>query len=287
MDREQLIERESRLGRMAGILGLIGVVISFLPAVIGLAPDFNEAGDELAQRLEIFADEGNEVLAQLLIQATGLLLFAAPLFFLFQAAMFRSDRVRRSLIGLTIAGPLFYAGSVIASYFALDAASVAFLEPGAEPSGDQTLEDFAEDTLADQGAFSVASGLQLAGLLGLVFAVVYTSLQAMRVGLLSRFWGTLGMALGVGTLFIGLPALFAYFLAISLIVAGFWPGGRPPAWEAGEAMPWPRPGEQTESPPPIDEPARPEDFEGTGQELPGEASAEPGRKRKRKQRRST
>jgi hypothetical protein len=34
---------------------------------------------------------------------------------------------------------------------------------------------------------------------------------------------------------------FAYF---GLLVAGWVPGGRPPAWAAGEAVPWPSPGER-------------------------------------------
>jgi len=66
----------------------------------------------------------------------------------------------------------------------------------------------------------------------------------MRVGLLSKFWGSLGIALGVASV-IGLFQIallwFAYF---GLLVAGWVPGGRPPAWAAGEAVPWSSPGER-------------------------------------------
>ena len=35
-----------------------------------------------------------------------------------------------------------------------------------------------------------------------------------------------------------------WFLYFALLVAGWVPGGRPPAWAAGEAVPWPTPGEK-------------------------------------------
>jgi len=97
------------------------------------------------------------------------------------------------------------------------------------------------------------------------------------------------MALGVGVLLIGPPALLGFFLAISLMVAGFWPGGLPPAWAEGKAIPWPKPGEapaETRDEP--EELASPEDFEGSATEVE-ETSERPGRrdnkrKRKRKQR---
>ena len=66
----------------------------------------------------------------------------------------------------------------------------------------------------------------------------------MRTGLLSRFWGSLGMALGVATL-IGLVFfLLIWLVYFALLVLGKVPNGKPPAWERGEAVPWPTPGEK-------------------------------------------
>jgi hypothetical protein len=315
MDSRKVIEREDRWGRTAGLLGIIGILLFVGAGVLGLADEFNNA-DDLAGQLEAFSGESGQILVQLLVQATGILLFIPPLLFLFQAAAARSERVRAGLVGLCFAGPLFFAGALIATWFALDAAAEAFrddseflrttwatfrdvaggigegIDVAERPTG---LDDIAEDTIAAQGAASVASGLRFAGLLGLVFIALYTALHAMRTGLLTRFWGTLLMALGIGMLFLGLPAILAYFLSISLLVAGWWAGGRPPAWETGEATPWPSPGEQKRGGEDIDEHdgeelARPEDFEGTGTEIESEIESErPGRrdnrrKRKRKKR---
>jgi hypothetical protein len=35
-----------------------------------------------------------------------------------------------------------------------------------------------------------------------------------------------------------------FFIYLGLLCIGRLPGGRPPAWEAGEAIPWPSPGEK-------------------------------------------
>ena len=120
-----------------------------------------------------------------------------------------------------------------------------------------------------------------------MFGIAYTALHAMRTGLFTRFWGTLGMALGVGLFFIGPQALLIFTLAASLMVADLWPRGRPPAWAAGVAVPWPKPGEEPIAPAgeEADDVASPEDFEGTATEVP--AAGRPGRrdnKRKRKRR---
>lgn len=271
MDSKQIIERESRYGRTAGVLGILGVLAVLIPPLIGLASDFNSfALDEYADRIAAFDTSRGEVLASQLLQGLGLLLFAAPLLYLFQAAMYRSTSVRRSLVGLTVVGPVLYAIAMILLYVAYDSAASTFLD-GAPAGVD--VNQFAEDTLTESTSYQAFISLQLGAALALVFAVVYTSLQAMRVGLLTRFMGTLGMAIGIGFIIfgpVGPLALGLYILAISLLIAGWWRGPLPPAWAAGEAIPWPKSGEQP--PPPEEEPASPEDFEGDGRELQAESA---------------
>jgi hypothetical protein len=106
----------------------------------------------------------------------------------------------------------------------------------------------------DSGALKAAQGLVLPGLLGLIVAMAYVSLQALRTGLLTRFVGSLGVGLGVAAIFIPplvlLPAvLWAGYLGYPRPGVHRPGAGRaPPAWAAGEAIPWPRPGDD-ESPP--------------------------------------
>ena len=71
--------------------------------------------------------------------------------------------------------------------------------------------------------------------------MVYTCLYAMRVGLLTRFWGSLGMALGaVSFLFFQFALLWFVYLGILLLRRD----SLPPAWAAGEPIPWPTPGDK-------------------------------------------
>ena len=52
-----------------------------------------------------------------------------------------------------------------------------------------------------------------------------------------------------------------FIIALGLLVAGFWPRGRPPAWAAGVAVPWPAAGNAPNAPPQSDEePGLPDGF---------------------------
>lgn len=144
----------------------------------------------------------------------------------------------------------------------------------------ETEDDEAKNALGEASLIPFITGFGIAGSLGLVVAFFYTNLWAMRTGLLSRFWGSLGMAAGVtfllGPLFIIGLVWLAYF---ALLAIGKLPGGRPPAWPAGEAVPWPTPGEKAAA----ELEGEPESAGSEG-EAAGPGAEEPGEKRKRKQR---
>ncbi len=115
-----------------------------------------------------------------------------------------------------------------------------------DEAADDAREDLADDVIDDTGTLKAGAGLRLPAILSLVFGMIYIPLWSMRTGLLTRFWATLGMALGVSLILLG-PlgqiGLVLWFAVVGLTLAGFAPGGRPPAWEAGVAIPWPKPGE--------------------------------------------
>ena len=75
--------------------------------------------------------------------------------------------------------------------------------------------------LNDLGALLIAVGL------------VMVSLNAMRVGLLTRFLGYVGIIAGVFTIIplVPIPIVEAYWLlALAYLFSGRWPSGVPPAW---------------------------------------------------------
>ncbi len=127
-------------------------------------------------------------------------------------------------------------------------------------------------------ALLVGGGLVfLIGRLALVFGMIYTSLWAMRTGLLSRFWGMIGILAGVGLIilgFVGLALTILWFAAIGLMFLGFWPWPLPPAWAAGEAVPWQRPGDDLG--PPTAERGGSGTVEGSGREVSETALPENG-----------
>jgi hypothetical protein len=121
---------------------------------------------------------------------------------------------------------------------------------------DQAAHDARED-LADHlnrhtTVLIVGGIISTLGVLAMVFGMIYTNLWCMRLGLLTRFWGAIGMAFGlflVIPLFPPIPGLVLWFAVTGLMLAGLWPRPLPPAWAAGEAIPWQRPGDDLGPPP--------------------------------------
>jgi hypothetical protein len=157
-------------------------------------------------------------------------------------------------------------------------------------------DDLASDLIDDSASLQVGSLVRFVGLITLVFAMVYIPLWSMRTGLLTRFWAMLGLALGLALLLVpvGIFGLMIWFAVVGLMLAGWWPRPLPPAWAAGEAIPWP--GREDVGPPPA-EGGPPGTVEGSGREiaeqpLPEDGGGEqppqgetPGRRRKKRKRR--
>jgi hypothetical protein len=81
-----------------------------------------------------------------------------------------------------------------------------------------------------------------ASALALGFAFILIGLNAMRVGLLTRFMGVLAIIVGVTFVLPldqqGIIRIF-WLAALGLLFIGRWPSGTPKAWATGEAEPWP------------------------------------------------
>jgi hypothetical protein len=104
------------------------------------------------------------------------------------------------------------------------------------------------DAVSTQGGLITFSKvLGLLGSLTLAAGLVLVSLNAMRAGLLTRFYGVLGIITGAMLVLLPLPIVQIFWLgAVGFVLLGRWPGGELPAWATGRAVPWPTP----ERPPP-------------------------------------
>jgi hypothetical protein len=138
--------------------------------------------------------------------------------------------------------------------------------------------------------------LRQLGVVMLGVAWIIIALNAMKVGLLTRFMGVLGVI--VGGLFIiplgaSLPIVQAFWLlALGALFLHYWPSGLPPAWVTGEAQPWPTQQElreqrlvrQAEVPASKPRPQRADAPETPAPEVPARPAHPSSKKRKRRRR---
>jgi hypothetical protein len=234
--------RPVALATLASILLIAGAIVVASQGVGG-----SDGDSELLRNVD--AHRSAQMISSIL-QALGVGLLAAPLYFLFRAASARSDAMRGQLVGVVIAAPLFLAVLAILSGLSTLSAASDFVSnevprlmaKGVALSSDRA-NDVASDAITDAPLRPLAAGFGFGGQIGFAVAMFYTAMYAMRTGLLTRFWGSLGMALGAVS-FIFFQFTLLWFIYLGLLLAGWVPGGKPPAWQSGEAEPWPTPGEK-------------------------------------------
>ena len=187
--------------------------------------------DDEREFLIAIDENAGAFLASAFIQAVSFLFLAGVLVYLYRATKARKPEFPAIALGLAIAGPLLLAvAGPLSDISRLDIAD-DFLGSGAQT------EKRAEDLLEDRSVGAAAVGS--AGTLALAIAFVLININAMRVGLLSRFMGIIGAI--IGGLYV-LPILSGplivqvfWLLAIGFLFLGRWPGGRGLAWETGQA----------------------------------------------------
>jgi hypothetical protein len=228
-------------------LAALAAVLFVIAAIVVATQGVGSAGGDSELLRNVDAHRTAQLISSIL-QAIGISLLAVPLYYLFRSAKARSDRMRGQLVGVIIAAPLFLAvlailGGVSTLHAASDFVSNEvphLLAKGVKLDSDHANE-IANETISEAPLRPLAAGFGLGGQIGFVVAMVYTCLYAMRVGLLTRFWGSLGMALGaVSFLFFQFALLWFIYLAILLLRKD----SQPPAWAAGEPIPWPTPGDK-------------------------------------------
>jgi hypothetical protein len=230
------VSHETRLRpRFAVIAALGGVCLFAAAALQATGPQAKVS--ELTVQLLVTNKRGSLEVIGTVINGLGLLGLAATLAFLFTAARSRKPGMSQAMWYTAIAGGVLAAVGGIAYGIAITSKAQDFATHGA-----QTYPQ--ANALLSGGA---VAALQYAGLVGsllLAISFVLIALNAMRVGLLTKFMGYLGMiAAGASLLLIGsAPALLIevfWLLATGYLLSGRWPNGEPAAWRTGKAEPWP------------------------------------------------
>ena len=283
-------EQLAREARRAPLAVIGACVAAALPMFGGLAAvgTLNDQPKNSPGRLLYIHDHSGKFLMFSILLGLGALALVFPLLYLYEATKFRRPELPRVARMCVLFGPIAYGIVQIGLQAILVAKSSTFADPA---KGNQTYEE-AKHVFESSGV-RFFQFLGLAGQLALGFAFVIVCLNAMRVGLLTRFMGIVGVIVGVlfvVPLFPGPPFVQSFWLiALAVLISGRWPRGVPPAWKTGHAVPWPSQQELREQAggTPIDPEPAPATPAASAPAAPaaGGRGASSARKRKRKKRR--
>lgn len=230
------VSHEARLRPRVGLVSALAGVMLFAAAALqatGPQPKVNE----ITVQLLVTNKRGALEVIGALINGLGLLGLAATLAFLFIATKARRPQLSQGARITAIVGGVLAAVGGLAYGIVITMKADDFATHGAQ-------------TYPQANALLSSAGLailQYAGLIGsllLAIAFVLVALNAMRVGLLPKLIGYLGIAAAAASLLLigSAPALLIevfWLLAVAYLLAGRWPNGDPPAWRTGQAEPWP------------------------------------------------
>jgi hypothetical protein len=236
-EKQAELDWEVRAGRWAGaaafavIVGLVAS-LSYASKVPNAPTDKHNHVLTNKQLLLIHTHHKEMIVAGAIASVTTLFIIPV-LLYLYRCTRFRRPELPVAAKWLSIVGPVLVA--IVQILFVLKQVSIADdFAHGAVQTKKHADDVIKHGTEALYGAL-IAARASLALGLGL------TALHAMRAGLLSRFMGILGIIVAVSWPLLALPPLQIFFFAgLGLLYLGRWPGyGRGPAWDAGEAIPWP------------------------------------------------
>jgi hypothetical protein len=254
--REQVARESERRSRLAvpalagGVLYLLsGIMISSTlngaPTVgllQGLAPalagEANPAVSPRAAEVKFISHHSLALIAGSALAAIAIGGLTLVLLLLAGATRFRRPNM------WSAARPLVLGGGIALAVVSIGHQVVSAIETHNFATGHDFSNHAVDNALTKGTANVITDYLDL--LAGLAFAagMIGVMLNALRVGLIARWMGILGIFTGI-LIFVPLggaqlevvPAFWMVMMGI--LYAGRWPNGDPPAWAAGEARPWP------------------------------------------------
>jgi hypothetical protein len=221
--------RQAVIAGAAAVLLLVSAIIQS----VGPQPKVNELTVQLLttnQRAPL--EIGGAVL-----DALALLALAATLNFLWIATRARRPQSQKVVRYTAVGGAVVAALSGVVYSIAIVIKAHEFAT-----QGQQTY--YQAHALLNGKSFTVLQVLGLLSDLLLALGIVLISLGGMRVGLLTKFIGYLGIIAGVASmLLVGSPPAVLieviWLGSLAYLFSGRWPNGTPPAWRSGYAEHWP------------------------------------------------
>ena len=241
MEHRDQLEWEARAGRLAAVAAFVAA-----SAPIGgeiLVRSVFGSGDGDHEALQQVDRGVPELIGASALLALGFLGLIPVLYYLYRATKYRRPQLLEAAMVLGVLGPVIAA--VVIVWRQIDLINVASewldrVDADQALARSKEIDARAEDFVEDESNLAMLRNVTVGAYLAIAIPLVMISLNAMRVGLLSRFMGVVGIAIGIFYVLGGGSLIQVFWLpALGFLFLGRWPGGRGPAWETGEAEPWP------------------------------------------------
>jgi hypothetical protein len=213
----------------------VGVVQGLTPVLSGVA---NPAVSPRAAEVRFISHHAFALIAGSVLAAIAISALTLVLLLLADATRFRRPEA------WSAARPLALFGGVALAILSVAHQGASAITTHSFAVG-HDFSNHAVDQALTKGAANVATEyLDLLAGLALAAGMIGIMVNSMRVGLLTRWMGILGIFTGVliflpigGATLEIVPSF--WMAAAGILLMGKWPNGDPPAWAAGEARPWP------------------------------------------------
>jgi hypothetical protein len=213
----------------------VGLIEGFSPALSGVA---NPAVSPRASEVKFISHHAFTLIVGSTLAAIAVGALTLILLLLVDATRFRRPAM------WSAARPLVIFGGIAVAIVSVAHQIISAVETHNFAVGHDLSNHAVNQALAESTLNVVVEYLDLLAGLALATGVIATMINALRVGLVPRWMGILGIFSGV-LIFLPLggaelevvPALWMVMMGI--LYAGRWPNAEPPAWAAGEARPWP------------------------------------------------
>ena len=213
----------------------VGLLQGLTPAIRGVA---NPAISPRAAEVKFISHHSLALIAGSLVKSVSLIVLMLLVLLLVEATRFRRPET------WSAARPLVLVGGIVLAVVNLAHQVVGSIQAHNFAVGHDFSSHAVEQALT-KGAFNVGSQyVDLLAALALTAGIIIISINAIRVGLLTRWLGVIGifagllifLPIGGATLEI-IPAF--WMVGMGVLYMGRWPNGDPPAWPSGEAHSWP------------------------------------------------